>query len=272
MVTEATACVLKCFSESERVRWMEEQIHACLQADCSLSIRYPRLTALLSQFPSLFAVSPPLNLIITDCLPFVLQTTVACSSLANSESISCISWITCVKRLVRILLSSASEHLQPLLNKTVLSITSGCDHSFAVLQELVLYCNLYHMWIYHPYISCRQFTPIHEIVRYLSQSVLPSCDKENGFCQSASILSGFLQLLKYGSQIVNFVDDLPLELLIQLCVSALCSFQRQLIRDVSSFLEMIIVLNTDERVVVLVQSYSTPIIRSCVGVELTSPI
>ena len=214
----------------------------------------------------------PVNLIITDCLPFVLQTTVACSSLANSESISCISWITCVKRLVRILLSSASEHLQPLLNKTVLSITSGCDHSFAVLQELVLCCNLYHMWIYHPYISCRQFTPIHEIVRYLSQSVLPSCDKENGFCQSASILSGFLQLLKYGSQIVNFVDDLPLELLIQLCVSALCSFQRQLIRDVSSFLEMIIVLNTDERVVVLVQSYSTPIIRSCVGVELTSPI
>ena len=272
MVTEATACVMKCFSESERVRWMEEQIHACLQADCSLSILYPRLTALLSQFPSLFPVSPPLNLIITDCLPFVLQTNVTCTSLSNPENISCIPWIACTKRLVRILLQSASERLQPLLNKTVLSITGGCDHSFAVLQELVLCCNLYHMWIYNPYITRRQFTPIHEIVRYLSQSILPSCDKENGFCQSASILSGFLQLLKYGSRIVNFVDDLPLESLIQLCVSALCSFQRQLICDVSSFLEMIIVLNTDERIVTLVQSYSTSIIRSCVGVELVSPI
>lgn len=69
---------------------------------------------------------------------------------------------------------------------------------------------------------------------------------------------------------LDLVEDLQLELLIQLCISALCSFQKQLIRDVSSFLEMIVILNTDERVAGLVQSYSIPIIRSCVCVCFSS--
>ena len=279
LVTEATICVMKCFSESERSEWMEEQIRECLQSDHPILIVYQRLTALLTQFSTLVPTSSPISLLISDCLPFVLQTDVTCTSQQmdmtctsqqKQGNISCIQWTACVKQLIRILLPSASNHLQPLLNQAIVFVSKGCDNSLAVIQELVLSCNFYHMWFFPFYIIRSQFSPIHQMIQHLSQSILPSCDKENGFCNSASMFSCFLQLLKHGIQMLDLVEDLQLELLIQLCISALCSFQKQLIRDVSSFLEMIVILNTDERVAGLVQSYSIPIIRSCVCVCFSS--
>lgn len=145
LVTEATAYVMKCFSESERSEWMEEQIRECLQSDHPILIVYQRLTALLTQFSTLFPTSSPISLLISDCLPFVLQTDVTCTSQQKQGNISCIQWAACVKQLIRILLPSASNHLQPLLNQAIVFVSKGCDNSLAIIQELVLSCNFYHM-------------------------------------------------------------------------------------------------------------------------------